>query len=86
MLGGTRQSEPFITAKPEDGLPSQIDELTAANSSNHCCATTAFSVGMSPANISMQRRRQRSEALIFDNTKGAGGVPPLNNYESYVTA
>lgn len=45
-----------MAEKSKEVVPSQIDELTAANSSNHCGATTTFSVGMSPANISMMQR------------------------------
>lgn len=64
-------------------LPVQIDEIqdhatasnTTANNNNqnlhHGMTSTAHSVGMSPGgnqnSLSMQRKRQHSEALMFEN-------------------
>lgn len=57
MLGGTNTKlGSGVIEKREESVPSQIDELTATNS-NLGGATTAFSLGMSPANVSLQRRR-----------------------------
>lgn len=63
-----------------ESMPSQGDQLTAANSNNGG-VTTSFSMGPSPANAAMNRRRQRSEVLMFDQ-RDKDSQPIFNNYAS----
>jgi len=80
MLGGKLESEAnggAATKKQSMLLPVQIDEIqdhaTASNTTahqHHGMTTTALSAGMSPGankSLSMQRKRQHSEALMFEN-------------------